>query len=348
MSSSIIQITIEPPGHFEAADRDGGLRDKDHQQPEVLDGQDKDEATLYSCSKCRLKVETKVRLKKHKEETHRIFQCDECDKKCSSSKGLKFHKEDYHNNINNSGKRKFVESLVQRPLSNKISTSAGFMVVSNEASEDEREEHEEGDNPGKKKKKTLSERLKEPIKVKKDNRSSQTNINSFRNQFLTMKKKASRLQREVGSEPDFVLIMKNNLQDPKTSNASASAGKYLIYGEGKIRDKLLQSGIQFVAKEMFLLANNVDFTEEVIATRAEESEVWRTPTNVVEEEVVSKSVTKKRRDDVKGQMNSEKRGVFGARKVRTPGFIDYSSSSGSTSSDDSTENALSGEKLDIN
>ena len=100
------------------------------------------------------KMETKVRLKKHKEETHRIFQCDECDKKCSSSKGLKFHKEDYHNNINNSGKRKFVESLVQRPLSNKISTSAGFMVVSNEASEDEREEHEEGDNPGKKKKKT--------------------------------------------------------------------------------------------------------------------------------------------------------------------------------------------------
>ena len=60
-----------------------------------------------------------------------------------------------------------------------------------------------------------------------------------------MKKKASRLQREVGSEPDFVLIMKNNLQDPKTSNASASAGKYLIYGEGKIRDKLLQSGILF-------------------------------------------------------------------------------------------------------
>ena len=94
------------------------------------------------------------------------------------------------------------------------------MVVSNEASEDEREEHEEGDNPGKKKKKTLSERLKEPIKVKKDNRSSQTNINSFRNQFLTMKKKASRLQREVGSEPDFVLIMKNNLQeiDKKKNN----------------------------------------------------------------------------------------------------------------------------------
>ena len=81
--------------------------------------------------------------------------------------------------------------------------------------------------------KTLSERLKEPIKVKKDNRSSQTNINSFRNQFLTMKKKASRLQREVGSEPDFVIIMKNNLQDPKTSNASAGAGKYLICGEGQ-------------------------------------------------------------------------------------------------------------------
>ena len=60
---------------------------------------------------------------------------------------------------------------------------------------------------------------------------------------------------------------------------------------------------------------------------------------MVEEEVVSKSVTKKRRDDVKGQMNSEKRGVFGARKVRTPGFVDYSSS------DDSTENAFSEKSL---
>ena len=44
-------------------------------------------------------------------------------------------------------------------------------------------------------------------------------------------------------------------------------------------------------------------------------------------------------------MNSEKRGVFGARKVRTPGFVDYSSSSGSTSSDDSTENAFSEKSL---
>ena len=41
---SIIQITIEPSGYFETANRDGGLLDKDHQQSEVLDGQDNDEA----------------------------------------------------------------------------------------------------------------------------------------------------------------------------------------------------------------------------------------------------------------------------------------------------------------
>ena len=40
-------------------------------------------------------------------------------------------------------------------------------------------------------------------------------------------------------------------------------------------------------------------------------------------------------------MNSE----LGARKVRTPGFVDYSSSSSSTSSDDSTENAFSEKSL---
>ena len=108
------------------------------------------------------------------------------------------------------------------------------------------------------------------------------NINSFRTQFLTMKKKASRLQREVS------------------------------------RPQNKQSGIQSVAIEMFLLTNNVDFTEEVIATRAEESEVGQTPTNVVEEEVVSKAVaavTKKRRYDVKSQMNSKKRGYLGHEKL---------------------------------
>ena len=36
--------------------------------------------------------------------------------------------------------------------------------------------------------------------------------------------------------------------------------------------------------------------------------------DVVEEEVVSNSVTKKRRDDVKGQMNSEKEGYLGREK----------------------------------
>ena len=33
------------------------------------------------------------------------------------------------------------------------------------------------------------------------------------------------MQREVGTEPDYVILIKNNLQDPTTSNPSASAGK---------------------------------------------------------------------------------------------------------------------------
>ena len=86
---------------------------------------------------------------------------------------------------------------------------------------------------------------------------------------------------------------------------------------------------------MFLLANNVDFTEEVIATRAEESEVAKTPTNVVKEEVVSKALTKKRGDDVKVRMNSDKRGYLGHKKSEHLVL-----SSRSTSSDNSTENVF--------
>ena len=38
------------------------------------------------------------------------------------------------------------------------------------------------------------------------------------------------MHREVGTEPDYVVLIKNNLQDPTTSNPSASAGKYFVFG----------------------------------------------------------------------------------------------------------------------
>ena len=60
-----------------------------------------------------------------------------------------------------------------------------------------------------------------------------------------MKKKASRMQIEAGAQPNFLIIMFNNVQDPHASNPSSSAGKYLAYGKGPIKEKLIKDGIKF-------------------------------------------------------------------------------------------------------
>ena len=72
------------------------------------------------------------------------------------------------------------------------------MVVQNDG---ETVDEDTSENAVKPKKRKLSERLQAPITVKKENRSAQVNVNSFRTQTLTMKKKASRMQREAGTEP---------------------------------------------------------------------------------------------------------------------------------------------------
>ena len=109
-----------------------------------------------------------------------------------------------------------------------IKTSAGFMLVDQSDNEEPTVEVVE-EVLEKGKKRTQSERLQEPIKVKKAGRCKKVNVTSWRNQVLTMKKKASRMQIEAGAQPNFLIIMFNNVQDPHASNPSASDGKYLTY-----------------------------------------------------------------------------------------------------------------------
>ena len=80
------------------------------------------------------------------------------------------------------------------------------------------------------------------------------------------------MQREVGTEPDYVILIKNNLQDPTTSNPSASAGKYFVFGEGPIKEKLVEREVKFDQKQMFLMANNHNFEEEKVKNVSLEEE----------------------------------------------------------------------------
>ena len=42
---------------------------------------------------------------------------------------------------------------------------------------------------------------------------------------------------EVGTEPDFILIVKNNLQENNVNISATTAGKYMVYGEGPLKKK---------------------------------------------------------------------------------------------------------------
>ena len=120
---------------------------------------------------------------------------------------------------------------------NRIQTTTGFMVM--EARNAELYENFEPNDIGpvlqmSTKQRKTADRLKDPIVDKTQKRKPKTNLNAFKAQFLTLKKKISALQMEVGTEPDFLLLVKNNLQDPSVTKPSKMAGKYMCYGSGEI------------------------------------------------------------------------------------------------------------------
>ena len=84
--------------------------------------------------------------------------------------------------------------------------------------------------------------------------------------------KESQCPSKVGTEPDFLLLVKNNLQDPTVAKPSKMAGKYMCYGNGEISDLFFKSGIKYNASEMYRLANNYDYKEESVSEVTENRE----------------------------------------------------------------------------
>ena len=154
---------------------------------------------------------------------------------------------------------------------------------------------------------------------------------------------------EVGTEPDFIIMVKNNLQENNVNNSAATAGKYMVYGEGPLKEKLIEDGIKFKTGEMYLMGNNFDYQEEGVKEKEEDVE------EVAEEELgrktpkhPKKTVKPSRKTEVPVKENSKpvSKGNYSARKVATPGSflgdIDYSDSEdGSDGGEDKTQKTKS-------
>ena len=237
--------------------------------------------------------------------------------------------EDQRNEVRSGGdqKRKRLEPTREDsvaktlvPKKGTIKTSAGFMLVDQE---EPTENVEVIEKRKKGRKRTLSDRLLEPIKEKKAGRCKKVNVTSWRNQVLTMKKKASRMQIEAGAEPNFLIIMFNNVQDPHASNPSASAGKYLTYGEGPIKEKLMEAGLKF-DKSMYMMANNYNFAEEKVFEENLPEEDMEDEPELVEEQMrvkrtnivnQTKEQTERRLSEAQKSATHLQRGVEKTHKI---------------------------------
>ena len=96
----------------------------------------------------------------------------------------------------------------------------------------------------------ITKRLRDPVRVKVEGRSIKLNLNSFKSKFLSLENNVSAMEVEVGTEPDFVIIMKNDLQASNVNNPAETAGKYMVYAEGPLKRELMEDGIKYKLGEM--------------------------------------------------------------------------------------------------
>ena len=145
-----------------------------------------------------------------------------------------------------------------------LTSSMGFMVtsgdpVSNNADVVEEQildEEEINSVDLVKKRKTKIEYLMDERKVKSSSKTQKEVNRSFKDLFLK-KKNVSNLQRVHRAAPEFVLIVKNNVQKPGGKNAAATAGKYMVASRGNLREMMFSTGIKFT-EDFVMMANDYD------------------------------------------------------------------------------------------
>ena len=62
--------------------------------------------------------------------------------------------------------------------------------------------------------------------------------------------------------PDFLLMVKNNVQKENVPNPALNAGKYMLKCSGQVEELLQTVGLRFNSSTMVMMANNFDFTIE--------------------------------------------------------------------------------------
>ena len=93
-------------------------------------------------------------------------------------------------------------------------------------------------------------------------------MRSFKDVFKNLKKKIANLQKQHGAQPEYILIVKNNVQNAGGKNPSPTGGLYMVSGEGKLLFEFLKNGIKFDEQQFVMMANQYDMeTKKVVIER---------------------------------------------------------------------------------
>ena len=179
-----------------------------------------------------------------------------------------------------------------------------------------------GDNEeGVKKKKRKTSKEIRQAKPKTKERSTARSHQNFRERYLTLKKRVDVLQPDHGLDRDFLLVVKNNLQNPNVKGAASTAGKWMVYGRGDVMSDFMSNGAAFNKKKMVVMANAFNFKEVNVADDADDAdEVSDVEDENEEPEMPSSAAKRPRREN---REESPEPDIYNMRasaiSVRTPG-----------------------------
>ena len=149
-----------------------------------------------------------------------------------------------------------------------LTNSAGFMIT-NYAPDDVLNEEmatNEESNIGMAnivKKLDKCQYLKREKEVKVENKSKKNILRSFKDSFMTLKKKIANLHKQHGTDPEYLIIVKNNLQLSGAKTPSPTGGQFMVYGEGSLIAELLSKGLTFDSR-FVLMANEYNMDTKAV------------------------------------------------------------------------------------
>ena len=116
------------------------------------------------------------------------------------------------------------------------------------------------ENPSKKKKTPKQFRSQDPKVIEQGKPLTMAEKKLFKEAFITDKGRLHKRQQKFNKPSNHILIMQDNV----LGKGAPSSGKYMMYGEGELKDAFLQDGLKYDMEKYYIHANHIDFQKKEV------------------------------------------------------------------------------------